>query len=76
MHQMGCLDPDLLEGLFTDRSFPEVADQLEKTYGLVEPAFEEKAGRYRFREEGLGSYIWLHLADDELGAADASAVEA
>jgi hypothetical protein len=70
MHQMGCLDPDQLEGVFTDRSFTEVAEQLEKNYALAVPAFDEKAGRYRFREEGLGSYIWLQLADYELGKTE------
>ena len=76
MHQMGCLDPELLEDAFTDRSFPEVAEQLKDAYGIVIPAFDEKPGRYRFREEGLGSYIWLHLADEHLGAAGEPAVQA
>jgi hypothetical protein len=60
---MGCLDADQLQGVFTDRSFAEVAEQLRETYGLVIAAPEEKPDRYRFREEGLGSYIWLHLSE-------------
>jgi hypothetical protein len=62
MHDMGCLDADALQGAFGDRGFLDVAEQLRETYGLMVTAFEEKLDRYRFREEGLGSYIWLRLA--------------
>jgi energy-coupling factor transporter ATP-binding protein EcfA2 len=69
MHDMGCLDADALQDALADRAFLEIAEKLRGTYGLLITAFEEKPERYRFREEGLGSYLWLRLADHALTAA-------
>ena len=69
MHQMGGLDADRLDPSFSD-GFTAAAEKLQAEYGLLDPAFEEKPGRYRFHEEGMASYIWLHLADVGEGAVE------
>ncbi len=76
MHDMGCLDADTVQGVLADRRFLDVAEQLRETYGLLITAFDEKPERYRFREEGLGSYIWLRLAENGVNAGRQPAEQA
>ena len=62
MHQMGCLDPEQLDQHVAGGSFTRLAEELDAHYDLLIAATDEKSGRYRFREEGLASYLWLTLA--------------
>ena len=63
MHAMGTLDAEKIDGAFPDGGFMPIAEELASRYHLLEAAPEERADRYRFREEGISSYLWLRLAE-------------
>ncbi|MEO6091800.1 MAG: ATP-binding protein [Novosphingobium sp.] len=70
MHAMGALDAEKIDESFSGQSFPEVAEEFVTRYKLLVPAPEERADRYRFREEGIGSYLWLRLSPPLVAAAE------
>lgn len=62
MHAMGALDGDRLPTYLSPERFASVTEQLCDRHKLLAPAFDEREGRYRFREEGIAAYLWLALA--------------
>jgi len=59
MHSMGRLDTDKLEVFFEAPSFAELVRTLTERYGLLQPAFDEREGRYRFLEDGIAPFLWI-----------------
>lgn len=69
MHSMGRLDTDKLEMFFATPSFPDLARDLTERYGLLQTAFDEREGRYRFREDGIAPYLWIRSTSQNIELA-------
>lgn len=48
-------------------------ERLAASYGLIEAIASDPAGRYRFIEEGVPTYLWIRHARDDIGAPAAPA---
>lgn len=68
LRQGGRFGEEALAELFPDRA--ERQRQLERlaaAHGLIEAIADDPAERYRFREEGVPTYLWIRHARDDIG---------